>query len=222
MFNTKHLSTSSTDTEFDLIDECELVNRFQNGDTETFNPLMLKYQQKIYHMVYNKVRNRETAEDLCQDIFLKAFKALPNFKQESTFYSWIYKIALNCCIDYQRKRKREIVFAIEDLPPNTENKLRMIDTQPSPPQMLENKELGEIIRKAIRHLPPCRRQVFNLRYQKELPIKEIAFRLNRSEGTIKTHLHHAHRQLRDMLLPYIQDASIEWAEAPHQKNGEKV
>ena len=80
--------------ELNDFDEQELVARAQNGDTEAFNPLVYKYQQKIYNLIYRKVRDRETAKDLCQEVFLKAWQALPNFKGQSVFYSWLYQIAL--------------------------------------------------------------------------------------------------------------------------------
>ncbi len=202
--------TSYTDTELEQIDEDSLVNRFQSGDTEAFNPLMLKYQKKIYNLMYQRVRDQETAKDLCQEVFLKAFNALPNFKGGSAFYSWIYRIAINCSIDFQRKRNRDKVLTFEELPIEADEVLRMTDDYPSPEQLLDEKELGLIIRKAVKKLPPGQRRVFNLRHRRELAIKEIAALLNRSEGTVKAHLHHAHRQLQGMLLPYLRNEPLEW------------
>ncbi|MDE0685866.1 MAG: sigma-70 family RNA polymerase sigma factor [Candidatus Poribacteria bacterium] len=202
--------TSYTDTELEQIDEDSLVNQFQSGDTEAFNPLMLKYQKKIYNLMYQRVRDQETAKDLCQEVFLKAFNALPNFKGGSAFYSWIYRIAINCSIDFQRKRNRDKVLTFEELPLEADEVLRMTDDYPSPEQLLDEKELGLIIRKAVKKLPPGQRRVFNLRHRRELAIKEIAALLNRSEGTVKAHLHHAHRQLQGMLLPYLRNEPLEW------------
>lgn len=202
--------TAYTDTELEQIDENALVNQFQNGDTEAFNPLVLKYQKKIYNLMYQRVRDQETAKDLCQEVFLKAFNALPNFKGGSAFYSWIYRIAINCSIDFQRKRNRDKVLTFEELPLEADDVLRMTDDYPSPEQLLDEKELGLIIRKAVKKLPPGQRRVFNLRHRRELAIKEIAALLNRSEGTIKAHLHHAHRQLQGMLLPYLRNEPLKW------------
>lgn len=190
--------------------ESELVKQVQNGDTDAFNPLFLKYQQKIYNLIYLRVHDRETARDLCQDVFLKAFKALSNFKGECTFYSWIYRIAENCIIDFLRRQKHRMVFPLEELSTNTEDTLQMTDMYPSPCQILENEELGDIIRKAVSYLPLHQQRVFNLRYRKELSIKEIALRLNRTEGTIKRHLYNAHQELQSMLLPYLRNEQLEW------------
>ena len=202
--------TFYTDAELEQIDEDALVNQFQNGDTAAFNPLVLKYEKKIYNLMYQRVRDRETAKDLCQEVFLKAFNALPNFKGGSAFYSWIYRIAINCSIDFQRQRKRDKVLTFEELPLEADEMLRMTDAYPSPDKLLDEKELGMIIRKAVKKLPPGQRRVFNLRHRRELAIKEIAALLNRSEGTVKAHLHHAHRQLQGMLLPYLRNEPLEW------------
>ena len=210
MTYTQKTTTFYTDTELEQIDEDALVNQFQNGDTEAFNPLVLKYQKKIYNLMYQRVRDQETAKDLCQEVFLKAFNALPNFKGGSAFYSWIYRIAINCSIDFQRQRNRDKVLTFEELPFEADEVLRMTDSYPSPERLLDEKELGLIIRKAVKKLPPGQRRVFNLRHRRELAIKEIATLLNRSEGTVKAHLHHAHRQLQGMLLPYLRNEPLEW------------
>ena len=181
MTNTQNPITFYTASELEQIDEDELVNRFQNGDIDAFNPLVLKYEKKIYNLMYQRVRDRETAKDLSQEVFLKAFKALPNFKGGSAFYSWIYRIAINCSIDFQRQRNRSKVLTFEELPSDADDVLRMIDSHPSPEKFLEEKELGRIIQKAVRKLPPGQRRVFNLRHRRELAIKEIAVLLNRSE-----------------------------------------
>ncbi len=209
-FRTSPTDLEHADTDLDQACEDELIERFQRGDREALNPLVLKYQKKIYNFLYRRIRDREAAEDLCQEVFLKAFKALPNFKGDSTFYSWIYRIAINCSIDFQRQRNRAKVLTFEELSFDADEVLRMVDSDPSPETITEMEELGHIIRKAVEKLPPGQRRVFNLRHRSDLAIKEIAALLNRSEGTVKAHLHHAHQRLRSMLLPYLQNQSIEW------------
>ena len=191
-------------TELNDFDERELIARAQNGDTEAFNPLVRKYQQKIYNLIYRKVGDRETAQDLCQEVFLKAWQALPNFKGESVFYSWLYQIAVNRSIDFLRKRDREIIFACEELPQNADDCLPMLQRQPSPCQILEEEELGHIIRRAVHRLPSGQRRAFRLRYLQDLPVKEIASRLGKSESTVKTYLHYARQRLQILLHPYLQ------------------
>ena len=203
-------STLRIHTELNDLDEQELVVRAQNGDTEAFNPLVRKYQQKIYNLIYRKVRDRETAKDLCQEVFLKAWQALPNFKGQSVFHSWLYQIAVNRSIDFLRKQNRQHVIGFEELPQNADDTLQMAEAQPSPCVLLERKELEHIIRKAIHRLPLSQRNALCLRYWEGLPIKEIASRLGKSENTVKTYLHHARRKLQRLLLPYLQNEPIAW------------
>ena len=201
-------NTLGIPTELNYLDEEELISRTQNGDTEAFNPLIRKYQQRIYNLIYQRVRNHEAAEDLCQEVFLKAWRALPNFRRKSVFSSWLHQIAVNCSIDFIRKQKRQIVFAYEELTINSDDTFQIPQTHPSPHDLLEQAELGDIIRKAVAQLPPRQHQVFNLRYREELSIKEIAAHLNQSESSIKAHLYHARQKLQNMLRPYLNDEPI--------------
>jgi RNA polymerase sigma-70 factor, ECF subfamily len=193
------------------IDERALIERFQNGETEVFNTLVLIYQSRVYSLVCKYVPNPETAKDLCQDVFIKAYRALPKFKRESAFYSWIYRITINLCIDYLRKQKRLHALSIDELSAGPNDDIFLNDSKPLPPDRAETNELGRVIGQAVSQLPPGQRRVFNLRYQEGLQLKEIAARLDRSEGTIKAHLHHAHRRLQTLLLPYLKNEPMEWA-----------
>lgn len=201
-------NTLAAHTELNNLDEEELIVRTQNGDTKAFNPLIRKYQPRIYNLIYGRVRNHEAAEDICQEVFLKAWRALPNFQRKSVFYSWLYQIAVNCSIDFIRKEKRQIVFASGELTINPDDTFQMLRTHPSPHDILEKEELGHIIRKAVAQLPPGQYTVFNLRYKEELSIKEIASHLNKSESTIKAHLYHAHQRLQKTLRPYLNDEPL--------------
>ena len=198
-------NASTTHTELNHFDDQELVRLVQNGNTEAFNPLVRKYRQKIYNLIYQRVGDRETTKDLCQEVFLKAWQALPRFKKQSAFYTWLHQIAVNCSIDFMRKRNKQVHFACEELPQNGDDVLPMLQLQPSPCQILEKEELGHIIRKAVHQLPSGQRRAFRLRYFHELPIKKIASRLDKSEGTIKTSLHHACQRLRNILGPYLKN-----------------
>ena len=192
-------------------DEKELVERFQNGEKDVFNELVIKYQGKIYNLVYKYVSNSETARDLSQEIFIKAFRALPRFKRQSAFYSWLYRIAINLCIDFIRQQKRGQTLSFEDLTTGGNDEVVFNDVSPLPPDQAEAKELGYIIGKAVEQLPPKQQRVFNLRYQDGLQLKEIAAQLDRSEGTIKAHLHHAHKRLQTLLIPYLKNEQLEWS-----------
>ncbi|MCG9134566.1 sigma-70 family RNA polymerase sigma factor [Candidatus Poribacteria bacterium] len=203
-------NTLITSTKLNDLDEDKLITRTQNGDAEAFNPIVRKYQQRIYNLIYRRIGNHEAAEDLCQEVFLKAWQALPGFKKKSVFYSWLYQIAINCSIDFLRKQKNQIVFPCEKLSVSADDFLQMLHTHPSPHEILEKEEFEYLIHEAAGQLPPGQYRVFYLRYQEELSIKEIAAHLNKSEGTIKTHLHYTHRKLRNMLRPYLQNEFLKW------------
>lgn len=188
------------------ISEHKLIARTQQGDPESFNPLVTKYQNHIYTLIRRQVQDPEIAKNLTQETFLKAFRAINTFRGDSAFYSWIYRIARNICIDFQRKQQAE-----QDIDPlHTIDERRITDTYSDPGDILQKQELRQILRDAIAHLPPTRQRVFLLRYAEELPIKDIATRIKRSEGTVKTHLHKAHHQLRELLTPYRQNQHIPW------------
>jgi RNA polymerase sigma-70 factor (ECF subfamily) len=207
-FNTLSAPLTST---LPPTDEKELVERFQNGEKEVFNELVIKYQGKIYNLVYKYVSNSETARDLSQEIFIKAYRALPHFKRQSAFYSWLYRIAINLCIDFIRQQKRGQTLSFEDLATGGNDEVVFNDINPLPPDQVEARELGRIIGKAVQQLPPKQQRVFNLRYHGGLQLKEIAAELDRSEGTIKAHLHHAHKRLQALLIPYLKNEKMEWA-----------
>lgn len=194
--------------ELEEIDDDKLVTNFQNGDKNAFNTLVLKYQNRIAKLIYRHTNDAETTKDLCQETFLKAYKSLPKFKRESAFYSWLYRIAVNCCIDYVRQQNRRKTVPYDELTAGPEEIL--ISKSPSPSHLVEMEELGDIISKAVEQLPTKQQRVFRLRYEKKLQIKEVAILINRSEGTVKTHLHHAHKRLRELLRPYLENRPIEW------------
>lgn len=213
MSNTKKNMDLLLTDDLELIDELDLINRFQNGDTAAFNTLVLKYQTRIAKLIYKHVKDAETTKDLSQEVFLKAYKALPRFKRDSAFYSWLYRIAMNCCIDFLRQQKRRHTFMYDELAVTPEE-LLLFGRHPSPSHLVEMEELGDIISKAVDQLPPKQQHVFKLRYDQKMQIKEIAVHINRSEGTVKAHLHNAHHRLRKLLRPYLDNKPLEW-------NGEK-
>ena len=194
--------------ELELIDDDELVTNFQNGDKSAFNTLVLKYQNRIAKLIYRHTNDAETTKDLCQETFLKAYKSLLKFKRESAFYSWLYRIAINCCIDYSRQQTRRNTVSYDELTVEPEELL--VSRHPSPSHLVEMEELGDMINKAVDQLPTKQQRVFRLRYEKKMQIKEVAVHINRSAGTVKTHLHHAHKRLRELLRPYMENRPLEW------------
>ena len=186
-------------------DDGYLIEQFQQGDQSVFDKLVLRYQDRTYQLAQRFITNPEDALDITQDVFIRAYQGLPNFRRKSQFYSWLYRITVNLCIDFLRKNSRRemVIYELEsdDLPMMNIADLTMI----SPTKEVENKELSCYLRKAIRKLPPKQQEIFKLRYCEDLPLNEIAQKLGRSSGTVKAHLFHAHRNLRKHLRHYLQE-----------------
>lgn len=182
-------------------DERQLIASVQQGDLQAFNPLVRKYHSKIYTYILGRIKSVETAKDLTQETWLKTFRAINTFRGDSAFSSWIYRIAENVCIDFFRKHRKE--HAIEPL--HVVDERCIIRTYPSVCQDIVQHETRAHLQAAIEQLTPIREQVFRLYYEEELPIKVIAVRLERSEGTIKSHLRNARLQLQESLTPYLRN-----------------
>jgi RNA polymerase sigma-70 factor (ECF subfamily) len=190
-------------------DDNKLVERFQNGEVEAFDELVIRYQDKIYRLAYSFVHNREDALDLSQEAFLRAFQALGRFERKAAFYSWLYRITTNLCIDFLRNRSRTKSVSLDAEDEYLLSGLIRGYKQYSPTKYVEEKELQQHIINAVSTLSPKQREVFVLRYWDDLQIKEIANVIGRSEGTVKAHLFHAVRNLRKQLAEYLEVTSTE-------------
>ena len=186
------------------LDETDIIRRSHAGDPEAFTPLVGKYQDRLYRHINRRVTDPEIAKDLTQETWLRAFRAISSFRGGSAFYSWLYRIAENVCIDHFRRQK----YNTEPLHLIDEN--RITETDPCPSRAVERAELREHLQKAITALTPIRRRVFLLYYHHELPIKAIAAEIGRSEGTIKSHLRNARLQLQELLTPYVENQRVPW------------
>ncbi len=190
-------------------DDNKLVERFQDGEVEAFDELVIRYQDKIYRLAYSFVHNREDALDLSQEAFLRAFQALGRFERKAAFYSWLYRITTNLCIDFLRNRSRTKSVSLDAEAAYLPNGLIRGYKQYSPTKYVEEKELQQHIINAVSTLSPKQREVFVLRHWDGLQIKEIANVIGRSEGTVKAHLFHAVRNLRKQLAEYLEVKSVE-------------
>ena len=168
-----------------------------------------RYQKRTYRLVQRFISNREDALDLTQDAFIRAYQGLGDFKSQCQFYSWLYRITVNLCIDFLRKKARSEVLLYDSDESGEMPMANIPDPRSeSPAKAAENKELRTHIRKAVRRLPPKQRQIFILRHSDGLSLKDIAAVVGRSDGTVKAHLLHAHRNLRKHLRPYLQEADF--------------
>ena len=186
------------------LEDTHLIHRTQAGDPEAFSPLVTKYHPRLSAHIHGRVTDPEVAKDLTQETWLKAYRAIHTFRGDSTFYSWVYRIAENVCTDHFRRQKHNTE------PLHLIDECRITETVPCPSRDVERAELRMLLQTVLAALTPIRRRVFLLYYHHELPIKAIAAEIGRSEGTIKTHLRNARLQLQESLTPYVENRHVSW------------
>lgn len=178
-------------------DDLTLVREFQAGSERAFNELVLRHRRNVFMTVAAIIGNRDDADDITQDVFLKAYQALPAFRGDSAFYTWIYRIAVNLSLNHMRRGRTRSFFGLEQIQAVMPDSL-LADSE------LERTELSHKLRAAIRNLPPKQRAVFVLRFFRGMQHKEIAEAMDRDEGTIKANYFQAIRKLRASLGSYLK------------------
>jgi RNA polymerase sigma-70 factor (ECF subfamily) len=178
--------------------DLELVARARRGNREAFRELVERYQRKVAALAVGMLRNREDALDIVQDTFTKAYQSLDKFKGDSSFYTWVYRIAVNLCIDHQRREGRYVQLGadLEDAgdeiaPPSAEDL-----EQDEPYDRARSREIGSRVSAAINELTPEHRAVILLREVDGLSYEEISQVLECPKGTVMSRLHYARRQLQ--------------------------
>ena len=188
-----------------LLPDTLLVREAKAGNGNAYTELVSRYQDKVYTIVYGQVRSREDALDLSQEVFVKAHQSLGRFREDAVFYTWLYRIAVNACIDYARRRKRSPdPFSIEDHPFG-EAGMHPTETRYDhrPYRALENQELGHRIQRAIAKLPETLKLAIILHDIEGLSQKEIAEIMNCPLGTAKSRIQRARCELRTQLQPFL-------------------
>lgn len=191
-----------------VLNDEELVVRAQKNDSWAAEELVHRYQQKAYRIAYHICfGDREEAQDLTQEAFLKVFKNLKKFKGKSSFYTWFYRIVVNACIDGMRRRqRRERIFSLwpsgqsrgESSREGMEGQPEIEETS-NPMTTLSGKQVREEAQEALRSLSERQRVVFQLKVLEEMSIPEIAQVMKMAEGTVKSHLFRATHVLREAL-----------------------
>ena len=184
-----------------LIEDLELVGRCQRGDTQAFNELVTRHRGRIYIMIYNMVHNEQDAWDLAQDGFFKAWKSIGKFRGQSSFYTWLYRIAMNLCIDWVRKRQIEGGTEFDDgLEMRIEPGAAMIpSTMIAPHEKMERDEIRVRIDEAIGRLSPEHRSAILMREVEGMQYEEIAEVQKCSMGTVMSRLFYARKKLQTLL-----------------------
>jgi RNA polymerase sigma-70 factor, ECF subfamily len=191
----------------------EVVSAARAGAEAAYRELVRRYERPVFSLIYRMVRNRELAEDLSQETFIKVLNALASYRPEFKFSSWVFKIANNAAIDHLRRRELD-TLSLEGSPhADTAEKIEATSLQigeraESALDAVANKELGSEIERAIAQLRPEYRSCILLRHVEGRPYEEIAELLELPLGTVKTYIHRARNELR-LALGHLKD---EWQE----------
>jgi RNA polymerase sigma-70 factor (ECF subfamily) len=177
--------------------DTDLVNRAAGGDHTAFQLLVERHRSMVYRVAYQFAGNHHDAEDIAQEVFIKVYRSLDRFRQDAQLTSWMYRIAMNACIDHKRRRA-----PAGAAPFGEEAELKMLNTpeeKPGPEERAYAGELGDVLEQEIQRLPPGQRVVFIMRHHQGLKLGEIADALGLAEGTVKRQLHAAVHRLRQAL-----------------------
>jgi len=178
------------------MEEKELVQSAQKGDKESFGILVEKYRNKMFYLAYSMTNNRETADDLAQEVFIKAYRALPRFNLKSKFSTWLYRIAINTVKDFHRKESGVKKVSLDQR--------REIPDRKNFTEKNEKQEKLKLIRENIKKLPENHRIILTLRDIQGKPYSEIAEILKISPGTVDSRLFRARKKLRKSMAPYLR------------------
>jgi RNA polymerase sigma-70 factor (ECF subfamily) len=171
------------------VDEREAVLACQRGEREAFDPLVERYQRDIYRLCYRYVNDPQDANDMAQEVFLKAYRAIGRFRGDSSFSTWLYRIAVNTCLNFRSSRRPEGEPLSDRLP----------DAQAGVLDSMVDDERARRVREAVSRLPEKQRATLILKIYHELTHEEVAGIVGSSVGTVKANLFHALGNLRKML-----------------------
>jgi RNA polymerase sigma factor (sigma-70 family) len=173
--------------------DLELVALFQKGNEASFNELVRRYQEKVYWIAHRFVNDHDQADDIVQEVFVKVYSALEQFRGESGVYTWLYRITVNVSLNALRKRRLRDFIRIDEFFETTDD----VDAQPD--TLFEKNEQQKLIEEAIAQLPEKQKAVFILRYHEELSYEEISHILKTSIGGLKANYFHAAKKIGEYI-----------------------
>jgi RNA polymerase sigma factor (sigma-70 family) len=188
------------------VDDRALVKEAQAGDYSAFDTLVQKYQERVYATIYHMTSNHEDANDLTQETFIKAYKALQSFKGDSSFFTWVYRIAVNKTINFLKGRKNKIHLSLNDLDFNAEHDPELVTfiSEKTPRRDLNLAELQEKLNEGMQKLSDVHRLVVTLHDVQGLSHEEISKIMDCNTGTVRSRLFYARQQLQGYLSDYLK------------------
>lgn len=189
-------------------DENQLILKAQQGDTFAFEQLIYRYDKHVLGIAASFRNNEEDAKDIYQEVFMRAFRGIKNFRFQSEFSTWLYRIATNVCLTFSKQKKKYVHTSIdEEFEGEDSETFKLSDTiagDSFSDSQTFNNELNESVLKAVETLSPKLKMVFTLKHIHDYKIKEIAVMMNCAEGTVKGYLFSATQKLR-IQLKYLLD-----------------
>jgi RNA polymerase sigma-70 factor (ECF subfamily) len=194
-----------------MTDERLLVRRIQSGDAAAFRELVERYKQNVYYLALDLSGNHHDAEDLSQEVFIKAFRGFGRFKSGAKISSWLHRITVNAYIDSRRKKTHKMVTLVDKKNDGDFDPLEAAtdDVTGNPEREAASTHIGEHIEAALQRLTAQERAVFVMRHYHDMQLKEIAESLKVAEGTVKSSLFRSIRKLRDHLSFYREELGLE-------------
>jgi len=181
-------------------EETEMISRCQQGDQEALKEIFNKYHKKVYRIAYGVVRHREEALDIVQEVFIKLFRSIKNFKGESHFYTYLYRMVMNTAIDHARKTGKQFISSLDE-----EGSFEPSDElEKGPERILLQKELEERVKGAMEKLPAEQRAALIFRDVEGLSYQEMAEAMGCSIGTVMSRLHYGRKRIQELLKDYVE------------------
>lgn len=181
----------------------ELVALCQQGRSECFEPLVRRYMQKAFHTAFGFTRDAESAKDLSQDAFLKAFSRIKQFDGRSSFYTWFYRILINLCLDHARRNRKVAWQSLDDRSHAPHEQQQLVDSRFRPEQAAIAGEATRRASETLHAMPNKQRTAFMLRNDQGLSIADVAKVMKTTEGTVRVYLHRAVTALRQSLVEFV-------------------
>lgn len=178
-------------------EDLALIDAFKRGEESAFTALVIKYRETVYRIARRMVHSHEDALDVAQEVFIRVHRALPRFAARAQLRTWLYRITVNYCLDFNSRRSKDVLTGLKEL---------IWEPSPhhNPEEFAERRELGDVVAHAIDALPPRQKAMVVLRVYQDLPYIEIGQILGCAEGTVKATMFAAFAKLRRSLAPYVR------------------
>jgi RNA polymerase sigma-70 factor, ECF subfamily len=187
------------------LNDTDLIVQAQKGDQSAFEELVYRYDRNVLSITLKYANNEDDAKDLYQEVFIRVYRGLKNFRFQSEFSTWLFRITTNVCLTYKSRSKEHLKVSIDNDFDDEENEIsttkELVYDGLSPEEISSGADLGELVNEAVESLSPKQKMTFVLKHYEGYKIREIAEMLNCKEGTVKKYLFDATKNLRKKLSP---------------------